>query len=245
MNGLGHMALLIFGLALGGFAATNLVGKFSADSEYDPTSAYREQNIQGWRVLVNEKLLAETNLCERTLKLLDAQLAQIVRFVPAGPVRRLREIPFWVERSSRQFPCMCFHESSDWLRSHGVNPDKTDGVELANPENFLVWTKDQPWMALHELAHGYHHRYLGDDHAGIKHRYEHAKASGKYDSVLRANGNHERHYALTNEKEYFAECTEAFFGTNDFYPFVRAELKEQDPVMCALLARVWELPETK
>ena len=25
--------------------------------------------------------------------------------------------------------------------------------------------------------------------------------------------------------EYFAEASEAFFGTNDFYPFVRAELR--------------------
>ena len=44
---------------------------------------------------------------------------------------------------------------------------------------------------------------------------------------------------MTNEKEYFAESTEAFFGTNDFYPFVRAELKEYDPDMFALLCEVW------
>jgi hypothetical protein len=47
---------------------------------------------------------------------------------------------------------------------------------------------------------------------------------------------------MNNEQEYFAETTEAFFGTNDFYPFVRAELKAHDPDMYAVLCEVWEIP---
>ena len=94
-------------------------------------------------------------------------------------------------------------------------------------------------MILHELAHGYHHLFLGDDFAGITDCFNHAKSAGLYDSVLRSNGHHERHYAMNNAKEYFAEMTEAFFGTNDFYPFVRAELKEHDPQMYALECEVW------
>jgi hypothetical protein len=35
--------------------------------------------------------------------------------------------------------------------------------------------------------------------------------------------------------------TEAFFGTNDFYPFVRAELREHDPEMFEVLREVWEM----
>jgi hypothetical protein len=210
-----------------------------AKTVFDPTSAYRAQQIEGWRVLVNEKLLVETNLCERTLKLLDAQLYQITRAVPAGPLTKLRQIPIWVERSSAQFACMCYHESRDWLSTHGVNPDKTGAVELANPDKFLAWTHDQPLMVMHELAHGYHQRFLGHDHAGIRRCFEQATASKTYDSVLRINGTRDRHYALNNEKEYFAESTEAFFGTNDFYPFTRAELKEHDPEMYGVLCEVW------
>lgn len=213
-------------------------------SDFDPTSAYREQDIEGWRVLVNEKLLVETNLCERTLKLLAAQLYQIVRAVPPEPLAKLRQIPIWVERSSAQFPCMCYHESRDWLSTHGVNPDKTGAVELANPETFLTWTRDQPWMVLHELAHGYHQLFLGPDHAGIRRCFEQATAGKTYESVLRINGKKDRHYALNNEKEYFAESTEAFFGTNDFYPFTRAELKEHDPEMFKLLCEVWDASPT-
>ena len=44
---------------------------------------------------------------------------------------------------------------------------------------------------------------------------------------------------MTNPPEYFAESCEAYFGTNDFYPFVRAELQRHDPVMYELIERAW------
>ena len=46
-------------------------------------------------------------------------------------------------------------------------------------------------------------------------------------------------YAMTNAKEYFAECTEAYFSKNDFFPFTRVELEAHDPEVCTLLARLW------
>ena len=94
-------------------------------------------------------------------------------------------------------------------------------------------------MLLHELAHAYHDRVLGFDHAGILAAYKAAVDGKKYESVLHIGGKLKRHYALTNEKEYFAEASEAWFGTNDFYPFVRAELREVDPKAAAVLEEVW------
>jgi hypothetical protein len=52
-------------------------------------------------------------------------------------------------------------------------------------------------------------------------------------------GHRTRHYALTNHKEYFAEGTEAYFGANDFHPFVRAELKSFDPELHRVLREIW------
>jgi len=229
---------LFAGLLLAVFSAfgteTNEVTPFH------PTSAYQDESIEGWRVLVNTNLLAEADLWERTSKLLHAQLYQVTRVIPAGPLAKLRQIPIWVEQSSARFPCMCYHESRDWLTAHNVNPDKTDAVELANPKAFLEWTREQPWMVLHELAHGYHKMLSKENLARVRACYESAKEKKLYESILRINGRRERHYALNNEKEYFAEMTEAFFGTNDFYPFVRAELKEYDPDMFAALRGIWE-----
>jgi hypothetical protein len=47
---------------------------------------------------------------------------------------------------------------------------------------------------------------------------------------------------LTNEKEFFAEMTEAYFGVNDFFPFTRAELHDSEPDIYVLLREIWESP---
>ena len=94
-------------------------------------------------------------------------------------------------------------------------------------------------MILHELAHAYHDQVIGYDNPKIKAAYQEAMRSKLYEDVLRNNGNRERAYAMNNDQEYFAESTEAFFGTNDFYPFVRAELKKHDVVMFQLLKELW------
>jgi dipeptidyl-peptidase-4 len=101
-----------------------------------------------------------------------------------------------------------------------------------------MWAK-HPYVVLHELAHGFHDQFLDFDHPEIVAAFDSAQEQKLYENVLLYTGKKVRHYALTNHKEYFAESTEAYFGVNDFYPFVRAELKEHDPKMHALLEKIW------
>ena len=56
---------------------------------------------------------------------------------------------------------------------------------------------------------------------------EHAEAGGRALTML------------ANHLEYFAEGTEAYFYRNDFYPFVRAELEQYDPMLHELLEDIW------
>ena len=76
--------------------------------------------------------------------------------------------------------------------------------------------------------------------------FQRARASGRYDEVQRQDANGvrslDRAYALTNQQEYFAETTEAFFSRNDFFPFCREELEIHDPHACRLLAQLWGCP---
>ena len=210
--------------------------------KYTPTSDYSSREIEGWKVLVNNELLSEhAGLADDVLKLLKHQLYQITRVVPEGPLKELRRIPIWTEYRAPRHPCMCYHPSRRWLRENDFNPEKERSVEIANAENFLKWTHDQPWMVMHELAHSYHHCVLGYDHAELNRVYKDAVKSKQYESVLHINGRPRRAYALNNDQEYFAETTEAFFGTNDFYPFVRAELKQHDPNMYQLLRKLWKV----
>ena len=62
---------------------------------------------------------------------------------------------------------------------------------------------------------------------------------GKYEKVKIWDGRVGSHYGRTNRMEYWAESTEAYFGVNDIYPFVRAELREHDPQMVRFIERYW------
>lgn len=223
-------------------AAASAPGSEEPPTAFAPTSAYRARTIEGWPILVNERLLASRpELAEKTLKLLGFQLYQTARRLPPEAVAKLRAVRVWVEENEPHHPCMAYHPDAGWLRDHGMNPDKARCVEIANAENFLKWTFDQPWMVLHELAHAYHHQALagGFGNPAVKAAFERARSSGRYDAVLRIGGAREKAYALENPREFFAESTEAFFGTNDFYPFVRAELRAHDPATFESLGKLW------
>ncbi|MFQ5808124.1 MAG: hypothetical protein ACE5JM_00780 [Armatimonadota bacterium] len=208
--------------------------------QYEPASNYEVQQMEGWTVHVNRALLSEENetLGRDTVEVLRQQLYQVNRVIPKPALERLHEVPIWVEAKS-DVKCMCYHPSEKWLRDNGFNPAKARSIELGNPTNFLDWTLHQPWMLLHELTHAYHDRVLGDDNPDVLAAYERAKASKAYDSVLRHSGRKERAYAIGNHKEYLAELTEAYFGCNDWYPFVRAELKQHDPKGLEMVEKIW------
>lgn len=210
---------------------------------FSPTSAYEEREVRGWKILVHQDLLtSHSALADEVFDLLDSQLHQIVRVVPAGALEKLRTVPIWVEVRDKNYPCMCYHPSAEWLGANGYNPEKAGSVEIANAGNFLAWTKDQPWMVLHELAHAYHHQVLGHGNAKVKEAYHRAVKERRYETVVNISGRVQRHYALNNDQEYFAEATEAYFGTNDFFPFVRAELRGHDPHFFELLGELWGVP---
>ena len=76
--------------------------------------------------------------------------------------------------------------------------------------------------------------------------FQKAKAAGTYDAVKRWTGEKyaekpSKAYAMTNQMEYFAEVTEAYFDRNDMEPFDRAELKVKDPGVVPVLEKVWGL----
>ena len=207
---------------------------------------YEEREMEGWRVWVDRRLLSDqADLGRKALRLLDTKLYEIARALPAAACRELRKVSIWLGVDNGHAPCAEYHPSREWLRKNGYDPDKARCVEIGCAEKFLTWSRHQPMMVLHELAHAYHHQVIGHDHAALREAYEAAVASGRYDAVLCHDGKRKRAYAMSNVKEYFAELTECFFGTNDFYPFVRAELKEHDPAGCEAVRELWSGPDVR
>lgn len=234
-----HARLLrVFGAALALLALASLLLAARASSAAAPGDAL-ERDVRGWKVLVAADLRADKDLCARSIELLDAKLLDVERAVPEPALTKLRAVPIWIAREDSVTPCMCYHPSIEWLKEHGRDPRKARAVEIANAPRFLEWSKHQRSMVLHELAHAYHHLVLGYEHAGLKEAYARAVESKAYDSVLHWDGVRRRSYALENVQEFFAEASEAWLGTNDMFPFVRAELSEHDPKLAELMRSIW------
>lgn len=201
---------------------------------------YEVTTIRGWTVHVEKSLDTYPRKAE-ALALLDKKLGEVETLVPPAALPTLKEVPIWMSRNVT--PGACYHPSAGWLKDNGRVVEMERSIELQNVDNFIDWSPTQPLMMLHELSHAWQHRTQpqGYDNADIKAAYDAAKASGKYEKVRHANGKEQRHYALTNPMEYFAECSEAYFGRNDFQPFDRAELKEFDPTGYAMVEKVWKI----
>lgn len=215
-----------------------------AESKHPPR---RVVECQGWRLHISTALLEnEPERLEEALKLLEEQLQEIVRVVPEAAVTELRKVPFWISPEYPGTPPGAeYHPDALWLKNHSRDPAMEKGIELTNVRIFAEETRRMPNFALHELAHAYHDRVMPEGFANrsVRNAYERAKASGKYDSVEQRFGDgrsaNAKAYAMTTPQEYFAECSEAFFSTNDFFPFTLEQLRKHDPEVTELLAEWW------
>jgi len=205
--------------------------------------AHAARVIEGWNVRVDERLLQaeQAPLGERVLKLLEARLVAIAIVLPEPALSKLRKVTIQADLNYGKLHILQYHPNADWLKSNGYSPDLAKCVHIPEAEQFLSPFENHrmPWALLHELAHAYHDQVLGFEEPRIRAAWERFRDSGKYQSVLTSPGSMREHYALTDPKEFFAEMTESYFGSNDFYPFVAGELKQAEPEIFALLREVW------
>ncbi len=204
---------------------------------------HAQRRMAGWTVQLDQRLLngEHAPLGRQALTLLDARLNDIVTVVPAKRVAELRKVVIWLDLDHGELTRMQYHPSAGWLEKNGYSASLAKAVHIPSAARFVDKRHQhtQPWCVLHELAHAYHDQVLDFDHAGIREVWERYDASGRGRRVLHVSGRMQRHYALTNAKEFFAEMTEAYFGVNDFHPFVHGELKQSEPETHALLQEIW------
>jgi dipeptidyl-peptidase-4 len=201
------------------------------------------KEMEGWTVHVDPALLEGEHAEEgaKALRMLGDHLNRITLLMDGERLKKLLTCEIWIERHHPTLGNMQYHPDVGWLKKHGHDPRLVKKVHITRASALLSRGQllKHPAVVLHELAHAYHDQILDFNHKEIRAAWEKAMEEKLYDKVLLYNGRFVKHYATTNHKEYFAESTEAYFYRNDFYPFVRAELKEHDPVTHDLMEKIW------
>ena len=216
----------------------------------DPQAAdYRDLTIAGFHVRIEKALEASDDmLAKRTLAAITFDLELFTERVPQDAADRLRKrTAIWISKGLAPRPGLsghgcCYHKSKDWIVGAGLGAEREHAVEVCTAADYGLWRCEQPMMLLHELAHSLHDSLDAAGHDEVKAAYERAKASHAYeavDYVLSSPDQKRRAYALTNEDEYFAEISEAYFGRNDFAPMTRSELRTADPSGLTLVEHIW------
>lgn len=218
-------------------------GDAPAASQPSKPSSHTTRAIEGWKVLIDDRLLASPNeaLGARALRFLEYKLSDINAVVAPEPLAKLHAVTIVLDLVHGTLGVMQYHPDAGWLKEHGYSTDLAkcvhipEAADLVTPRNIT----EQPWVVLHELAHAYHDQVLGFEEPRIMKAYEDFKKSGHGDHALLYDGTRVRHYGLTDQKEFFAEMTESYFGLDDFFPFNRAELMTAEPAIFELMQAIW------
>jgi hypothetical protein len=218
---------------------------------------WETQTIAGFQVLFSPALLRDEASSARAHQFMRDQLDAVTRLVPPAALQQLRRVRLWLDLdASGSSRALAFYKSppSIFTASPAGRPTEHNfgyggfhgamflGIVFPNIVDAIAigGVSRAPMIVLHELAHAYHHQVLGMWNPDIKQTYEAAKAKGLYRNASFWNGNVAPvGYAMSNEREYFAGLTEAYFGRNAQNPLDANELKSHDPDGFRLVERAW------
>jgi len=206
-------------------------------------SSHTTRKIEGWNIRVDDRLLEPANetVLTQALKYLESRLFDIKVLVTPDILAKLQSVTIVLDLTHGELWSMQYHPEADWLRENGYSTDLVKCVHIPVVGDLVTARNinQQPMVLLHELAHAYHDQVLGFEEPRILKAYEAYKRSGHGDQALLYDGTRTKHYGLTDQKEFFAEMTEAYFGMDDFFPFNRAELMTAEPEIFELMQAIW------
>lgn len=220
----------------------------------DIVAGYTKHILEGWTLLLPTPSKADLTELTGTIEEWSAKIVDGLgedfqtmfkntnNALPSATLAELqRVVPIFLINHTPNYPVMAYAPDHKWLQENNFNHDWAQSVTFQiEGTNWRDYIKDQPGLLLHEMSHAFMHLFWGDSVPGLSQAYQKAVDGGSYDAVLYVpNGERKKAYALTNEKEYFAELSEAFFMKNDFAPVDRQELKTFDPTGYDVIERAW------
>lgn len=218
----------------------------SGTRNMDFDKEFEEYEIRGWKVHIEKTLKDEL---DRIIVKMEEGFDNFIDSVPSDLLTELRKTAFWVSQENN-YPLreadnggtIAFHEDVNFLIQHELDTRMVQGVHVINPiavfytNEILSWG---PYVFLHELAHAY--EFKNRQRLNVIQHYNAAMDKGLYTNVPTREDPDVMGpaYASVNEKEWFAELTEAYFGVNDYFPKTRDELKTYDPESYDFIEKAW------
>ncbi len=214
-------------------------------SPLDKIDGYKRHTVEGFTLLVSDDVAkADTAKFDRKpMEVLELELKMITKIMTAKQADALRKLPVWVEWEEKLemtngrdgFATAVYYGGHQvQMLQKGKHPLKAKTVTVLNMRSLTG--EHQPkadserCVLLHEFAHAVHDQVIGYDNAGVKASYAQAMERKLYDKGQ---------YLSTNEAEFFAELTCAYFDQLHHFPKTRTELKKHDPVTFKLMEGAW------
>jgi len=203
---------------------------------------YERKSVRSFAVYVAPEFRShDSSLLQRCLQVLESSVRRIEEVIPSAAWHKISGVPIWLEyEPDKSYGGLYFYSSRQWLAAHGLPIAKAGSVQFTSALPVMIGHPKNPLM--HELAHAYHDLVLSYSYPQIRAAFERARASGRYNAVRDSSGRWERAYAMSDPMEFFAELSEAYFGTNDSFPFTRDDLKAFDPSSYKVISEAWERP---
>ncbi len=241
-----HFAFAALALVLAAFTASAQAPKPAAKKgPLDQIDGYKKHTIQGFTVLVSDEVAkVDGSKYERPpMDVLDLELKMIAESLNKKTLDTLRKVLIWVEWDERQAmnngraggAVAVYHGGHQAaMLAEGKHPLMAKAVVVKSLRSLTA--EHQPksdagrCVLLHELAHAVHDLLLGFDNADVKAAYRQAMERKLYDKAQ---------YVATNDAEYFAELTTAYFDQLGYFPNTRADLKKHDAVGYKVIDAVW------
>ena len=201
-----------------------------------------ERHQMSWWTVYVECLVYDTSgLADRIIDYTRAQMATAADRLPATSIGTLRHTPVWIEVSFNDAENMAVY-MEDVQEPGSVDLPYLNGIRVSADaiEEELAYEIPEGF-AIHELSHAWHCLTYDPCWSGtrIMSAYAAAMSDDLYDSVAYLYGGDERAYAATDDAEYFAELSEAWFDSNDYFPFNRADVVVHDPVGAKAVEESW------
>jgi Anthrax toxin lethal factor, N- and C-terminal domain len=212
----------------------------------EQTPGYQPMVIEGFTVIVSKEAMShkDDDAYERKpLEVLGGELKTIAKIMPPKALNLLRNILIWVEwdnaitiGNGRPGNALATYYGGHQkaMLAKGMHPLQARNITVHRLKSLTI--EHQPkrdsgrCIILHEIAHAVHDQLLSMENIAVKSAYKQAMER----KLLEPNT-----YASTNEAEFFAEMTCAYFDQLYYYPRTKADLKKHDAVTFKLMESTW------